>query len=999
MTHGSAGAFDIQLPLTGGTGVECRQVTGGMKIVLTFDQNVTGGTAAVTSGDGLATINGTPAFALNTMSVALAHVSDMQAISITAQSVTNSSSETLASATVNCRVLLGDVNANGLLTGSDLNIVRAAIASGSPVNGANFRCDLNVNGVLTGSDLNIDRAQIAGGGNVPGGSTANTPPAISSISNVNAVTGVASTVSFTVGDAESDPSTIAVVATSSDQATIPNANLTVSGSGTSRTMTITPVTGLTTSTTVTITAMSSDGLASSAPITFTVYVTPPPTVYLAILQPVAGVTSLGSGSATLTLSGDLSSAILKYGVSNLTGTDSDDAVYAPGNNVLYDIPVGKAKGNQQPDGSYLWTFTNGGTNTIASIVAAIQANTAYMIIETSTYPAGELTGTFKLINGSQTFTPPAAPPQITINPPTAADASRFLQQSQFGGTTAEITSLSNANAANANTAINDWLTAQFNAQAPIAPDYSAVGTPGAATFSSSSMYQWIYGRVTTSGLFADQYQDDRIIEAWWRNANTAPDQLRQRVATALSEIFVVSQIDSEVDDNELGLATYYDMLADDAFGNFRRALGDVTLHPAMGEYLNMMNNNWINASTSPNENYAREIMQLFTIGLYMLQPDGTLMLDQNGQPIPTYGQATITQFANVFTGWNQDPTDQVVPLKTQNGTQNLDTFWQRPMVLAPASAAYHSQLSKTLLNYAGAAAFPGASQPAFIPANASQTAASATQELNFALDNIFNHPNVGPFVCKQLIQRLVCSNPSPGYVYRVAQVFNNDGTSVRGNMKAVITAILTDYEARSPALVSNPGYGHAREPMVRIASIMRSLGAKSKSTKWEVGKTDTTLAQTIFRSPTVLNFFTPTYQQSGAIQQAGLVSPELQVIYATTAVNSQNMLYTGINGAGYNTSGSPTLTGTGFMGDGWGSDVYLDLSTGGSGLVSLAQTDGVGTLVDQVGLLLMGPPMPAAMRSAIVNYITTSVGATNYVAQVQAAVYLVGSSSQAAVQK
>ena len=263
----------------------------------------------------------------------------------------------------------------------------------------------------------------------------------------------------------------------------------------------------------------------------------------------------------------------------------------------------------------------------------------------------------------------------------------------------------------------------------------------------------------------------------------------------------MSQVDDNVDNAIPGLLTYYDMLADDAFGNFRTLLGDVTLHPIMGFYLNMMGSvkpSAPNKFASPNENYAREIMQLFTIGLYMLQPDGTLMLDVNGQPIPTYDQTTITNFAQVFTGWDRNNTPVNIPLLVSNGAtppgdavQIFPSYYQKPMVLTPSQ---HSTVQKNLLVY------PGSNS--VIAANANQTAASATAELNFALDNIFNHPNVGPFVCRQLIQRLVGSNPSPAYVYRVAQVFANNGSGVRGDMKAVITAILTDYEARSPALLN-----------------------------------------------------------------------------------------------------------------------------------------------------------------------------------------------------
>jgi uncharacterized protein (DUF1800 family) len=753
----------------------------------------------------------------------------------------------------------------------------------------------------------------------------------------------------------------------------------------------------------------SDGV-NQAQTSFLTTVVPPPTVYLATLQPIPGVTSFGSGSAILSLSGDLTYASLKYSYSNLAGADSDDAVYAPGDVVLYDVPMGKQHGDLQPDGSYKWVFGS----EKAQAIAAIQANQAYLTIESAAYPAGELRGTFQKVVGSQTFSPPPPPPAITINPPTPYDASRFLQQAAFGGQIAEINALSNPLAANASTALNDWLTQQFNMPMPIAPAYDSA-TP---SYSSSSMYQWMYNRVTTPqppNNYGDSLIDDRIHEAWWRNAASAPDQLRQRVATALSEIFVVSEINDTIDGNLPGLASYYDMLADDAFGNFRQLLADVTFHPIMGEYLNFRGNAKATPPASPNENYAREIMQLFTIGLYMLQPDGTLMLDQNGQPIPTYDQSTITNFAQVFTGYNTSGTPVNIPTLVNGTNANIDppvvsnvaSFYQKRMLISPSNGSNHSGTVKYLLGYTNngvwnstyptAPTFPAATQPSYIPANASQTATTTTSELNFALDDIFNHPNVGPFICKQLIQKLVGSNPSPAYVYRVAQVFADDGTPqhARGNMQAVITAILTDYEARSPSLLTQPGYGKTREPMIRMANVLRSCNGFSVSGKWFIGKTDNTLAQTIFRSPTVFNFYDPHYVQPGVIQTGGLVSPEFDIIYETTITNAQNMLYTGIY-ANYN---SNPPTGTGFRGDGYGNDVYLDFSTAGNGLINVAQSQGVGPLLDRVGLLLTGAPLDPNVKSRIQLFIAANISPTNYLAEAQAAVHLVATSSQASVQK
>ncbi|HSV15972.1 MAG TPA: DUF1800 family protein, partial [Tepidisphaeraceae bacterium] len=832
MTHSTAGTFDVQLPLSGGTGVECRTVASGLTIVLTFDQAVVSGSAAVVPA--AASVNGAPTFAGNTMTVKLNVTADAQTITLTLSNVANGASELLPSQAVTFRTLLGDVNANGLLSGSDVNIAKAAVAANVGVTSGNFRSDVNANGSLSGTDVNMIKAAVSAGTTVGGGATANTPPTISTIANQQAVTGQPmSPVGFTVGDAESDPSTIYVSATSSDLTTIPNANITFTGTGTSRTINITPASGVVANTQVVITMTASDGLALSSPSTFTVTVTPPPGVYVATLQPIAGTNSLGSGTATLTLSGDQTYAILKYSLSNLAGTDTDDTVDAPGDQILYDVPVGRSHGDLQPDGSLKWIFN---VNQAASIVQTITGNNAYMVINTSANPAGELKGTFQKVVGSQTFTPPPPPPSITINPPTAADASRFLQQSQFGGTGTEIASLSNSGAANASTAINDWLNAQFAQPGPIYPDYSnaavapttqPVTPPGPQSasqpYTSSSMYYNMYVRCCSPqspNPYGDNLDDTLIHETWWKNTVTAPDQLRQRVATAYSEIFVVSEINDNLDAQIPGMCTYYDMLADDAFVSFKQLLSDITLHPIMGEYLNMRGNKKATAPAVPNENYGREVLQLFSIGLYMLQPDGTLMLDANGQPIPTYDQPTITSFAQVFTGWDVNNTGVTVPELISDGaggatTANFTSRYQKPMVLTQSN---HSTTVKNLLVYPGAAtwSFGGASGPSQIPANSGQT---ASVELNFAIDNIVNHPNVGPFICRQLIQRLVGSNPSPAYVYRVAQVFNNDGSGNRGNMKAVITAILTDYEARSPAVLSDPGYGHMREPMIRVASL------------------------------------------------------------------------------------------------------------------------------------------------------------------------------------
>lgn len=1017
IAHGTAGAHDVPLPLTGGTGIEPRNITGGFQVVVTFDQPVKAGTVTVSAGTATA---GTPSFSNYTVTVPLTGVANAQSITLSLANVTATTGEVLASASISFRTLYGDVNGDSFLSASDLSIVRAAIATNAGVTNGNFRSDLNADGLLGAADVSLERAAIAAGASVDGGATNNTPPSMTAISNQTVVTGTPmSPIGFTVADNESDPSLLSVVASSSDQLTIPNENISVTGSGASRSISLTPAAGITAPVAVTLSLYVSDGLAFSPISTFTVTVTPPPIVYLATLTPIAGTNSLGTGTAVLTVSGDRTYATLRYGYSNLSSTVTDDAIFDGTDSLMYDIPVGRSRGDLQPDGSLKWTFNTAKTQ---SILASLASNTAYLLADTSTHLTGELKGAFKSVNGSQIFVPPADPPPITINPPSPADASRFLQQAAFGGTYAEIAALSNTSAANASTAIDDWLTAQFNKPLPISPTYAANSTAPPATlpaaqsttqpYTDSSMYATLYNRVClpqAPNAYGDSYSTDRIHEAWWRNAVKADDSLRQRVATALSELFVVSEIDGTIAGNPAGLASYYDMLADDAFGNFRTILGDVTLHPIMGKYLNMLGN----GKAIPNENYAREIMQLFSIGLYMLQPDGTLQLDAYGNPIPTYPQSTVTSAAAVYTGWNFSSVKPVIPTliapvapATQPTVSNVTSSYQQPMVV---TASNHSTAAKQLLLYPGAAKYGAATQPAYIPATSSMTVTVANNELNFALDNIFNHPNVGPFVARALIQRLVESNPSPGYVYRVAKKFDDNGSGVRGDMKAVIKAILTDYEARSPQVQTAAGYGHMREPIIRFASILHSLNAVSKTGKWAFGRTDSTLAQTIFRSPTVFNFFDPDYSLPGGIQQAGLASPEFDIIYETTIMNAQNMIYTGIYSNYYTDTtqpgGTPKLTGTGFRGDNYGSDVYLDFSTAGNGLWAIDQANGASSpaLLNRVVLLLNGNSLDTTgdAQNRILTFLKTITGTTNAnsLSRVEAAVHLVATSPQCAAQK
>ena len=350
-------------------------------------------------------------------------------------------------------------------------------------------------------------------------------------------------------------------------------------------------------------------------------------------------------------------------------------------------------------------------------------------------------------------------------------------------------------------------------------------------------------------MFPAQLQVDRV-DIWFRNAINGEDQLRQRVAFALSEILVVSQIGA-LDDAPFSLGDFYDQLSQHAFGNYRDLMQVVTLHPSMGVYLSMLGNEKPNPALNirPDENYARELMQLFTIGLVELNPDGSPRLDAQNQEIATYDQAIIEGFAHVNTGWHYAgaPSFQSAFRNAFNQTM--------PMQLYPD---FHDTGPKTILN--------GVTIPA------GQT---GDQDLAMALDNVFNHPNVGPFFSYRLIQRLVTSNPSPGYTQRVAAVFDNNGVGIRGDLGAVVRAILLDDEAR-PELPMEID-GKLKEPLLRLTQLWRAYDALSQSGAFPLIASSAIFGQGPLQSPSVFNFFSPFFAPTGEIRNSGLVAPELEI--------------------------------------------------------------------------------------------------------------------------
>ena len=354
-------------------------------------------------------------------------------------------------------------------------------------------------------------------------------------------------------------------------------------------------------------------------------------------------------------------------------------------------------------------------------------------------------------------------------------------------------------------------------------------------------------------------QVDRL-DAFFQNAIGRPDQLRQRMAFALSEIFVVSD-QAALFDQPLGLADYYDLLAAQAFGNFRELMERVTLHPAMGVYLSMLANQKADPDRNirPDENYARELLQLFTIGLVELRADGSVRLDNDAIPLPTFDQAVIEGFAQVNTGW------------TFGGSPSFfePSFdYLRPM---EPFEDFHDTRAKRLLG--GVTLPPGG---------------SARQDLGAGLDLIFAHPNVGPFIGRQLIQRLVTSNPTPAYVGRVAGVFNDNGNGVRGDLAAVIRAILLDAEAR--ATPTGDTAGKLKEPLLRLTALFRAYDAKAPNDRYLIDFAAPLVGQAPLQAPSVFNFFRPGYAPPGEIATRELVSPEMQITTEFTAATFANVL-------------------------------------------------------------------------------------------------------------
>lgn len=482
-------------------------------------------------------------------------------------------------------------------------------------------------------------------------------------------------------------------------------------------------------------------------------------------------------------------------------------------------------------------------------------------------------------------------------------AARLLAQATFGATSGDIAAVERLG-------IAGWVDDQFTRQGTSQLAYVRAH-PGSESLSGPRQHKWLI------------------------DAIDGQDQLRQRVAFAYSEIFVTSDVTQTLAREQYAMANYYDMLSRQAFGNYRDLLEDVTLSPVMGLYLSMLQNAKADPATNTraDENFAREVMQLFSIGLHELDRNGNVRRDAAGEPIPAYTQADVEEYARVFTGWNYADAD-----RWDRGP--ADAFTNKLMPMRPYPG-FHDSGKKALLR--------GAISPAGI---------SAEADLDNALDSLFNHPNVGPFLGRQLIQRLVTSNPSGAYVGRVAAAFDDNGSGVRGDMRAVIRAILLDDEARNGHL-SIPDFGKLREPLIRWTHLWRAFnvqrGTASQNNQYNHGSPyiyagRDFLGQSVLSAASVFNFFSPDHAPLGPIRDAGLVAPESEIysdayILATLSrLNSLTQIhYQGANANSLNTS-------------------HIDIRQE----TELAAN--AGALLDRLDLLLLSGQMSAGLRSILLSH-------------------------------
>ena len=659
---------------------------------------------------------------------------------------------------------------------------------------------------------------------------------------------------------------------------------------------------------------------------------PTPTTYIANLfgaQEAAPNNSTAYGTATLVLSADQTQATIRATLTGLKTTVTSTEIYGPAGPGKTAPPLFGLRIGGGPD--YVWTFAPKNGLTVSDQINALKAGQFYINVNTDQFPDGEIRGQFYLSSGGSSGSGPTTP-RPTM--PTQADAVRFLEQATFGPTPPDITHVQQIG-------LRRYLREQYLAPA-----------------SSYDGLDYVAANPTY-----------RIKLKFFQNAFQGPDQLRQRVAFALAQILVVSTQTSAVasTDKMAFLQSYCDVLTQDAFTNYRQILEDVTLSPSMGAYLNMVNNDKPNPAknTSPNENYAREVMQLFSIGVYKLNLDGSLQFDANFQPIPTYGNPEVTALARAFTGWTDAPLSGAL-MKTHNPAN-----YTAPMVTNDGLRGVTSTHDKDPKTLVGGVT---------LPANQ-----SGLQDLDGALDVIFNNPNVGPFIGRRLIQHLVTSNPSPDYVARVASVFNDNGAGVRGDMRAVVSAILLDPEA---GVNTDPLNGRVREPALYIMNLLRGMNASGDL--WGIPDLSAQLGQDLFNSATVFSFYQPDYRLFYTAPDGTVLSffgPEAQTMTTNTTLSRLNAVNTLVYGKIGVPTGPVPPTGA--------TSVTLDWTQWDA----LAKTSDPSALIEALNQQFLHGTMSDAMRAdiktaVVANAVSNPVTAAQAHTRAEAAVYLVTTSAQ-----
>ncbi|MEM9283246.1 MAG: DUF1800 family protein [Verrucomicrobiota bacterium] len=734
----------------------------------------------------------------------------------------------------------------------------------------------------------------------------------------------------------------------------------------------------------------------------------------------------GSGFATLIVNGTNTQGTVSNSFGGLSTPQTVAHIHhadeAAPTSAAGDIVIGMPNGQFENE---VWDIVPSGAYSGQDLIDSLNKQNGFFLyinVHSTQFPEGEIRAVFGLADGGA-FDPPADPPAVPTLSGDALtrDVARFLTQATFGPTQAEIQALvddiTNNHAGNTIAGYTQWIDNQFALDQTNLRDYTYY----------ADAQEWVLrgNDPVNTGNNNDPDHNNRRRGAWTISVK-AHDQLRQRVGFALSQIFIISEAASQVRVRHYGAATYYDDLVAQADGTFRDLIEEVSKSPMMGYYLSHLKNQKAildpvtgDVLVAPDENYAREIMQLFSIGLLALNPDGTLSLNNEGLPIQTYTNEDITELARVFTGWSfavgagakADGYPQVnnTNFNRGNGPRYFQYQWETPM---KSFADFHDTGEKNFL---------GGTVPAGLAGEA---------DLDAALDIINNHPNLGPFLSRLMIQRLTHSNPSRGYVYRVAQAFesgtyNGSGSGQRGDFGAMVRAILLDYEARSLDLADDISYGKQKEPIIRYMQLLRAFDGKSElllsdltgfgypasqldnfppgTTRYRYGETTAQLSQSPLDAPSVFNWFLPDYEPGGAISANGLYAPEMiqttetQVI---SVINYINTIARGTNGQG----GNALVGQTSGLLDNIRIDrapiqaVYDSAIAGGATV-----NEAVEAMIDQIDMLLMAgnfkvtygtEPVPN-QRSTIIDAISTISNGQ----KVRSAIYLMATTPEYIHQK